>query len=329
MRRNGSETSGMRSELIVCLVMCLAGCAARSPVSPNIEVYQRAGVILPEADLLKPKEVSGQEAVFGLAPFIFHQTAQGPMRKRDNTEDLDLVSQALSSEGGEGSPTEHTQSDLLAPGPIIGALTESNGMVSVDMARPAIYFDVDTVEIKGRTHGRISFLWFYATQEGRPRCAQGVRLTMDVAGLPAIWEILSDNSGLNLIFVSQRVEAAAVGEFGKPLPMRRFAIERSRADAPRAVVPRAIDDGPVPMGPMLYLEGRTPSVVTLTCRCMPVQAASLATTRTYELLPFRDATNLALLSRARTLIRNSLAFWPDEKGSDNRLEKCLRLPAEL
>jgi len=48
-----------------------------------------------------------------------------------------------------------------------------------------------------------------------------------------------------------------------------------------------IDDGPVAMGPIVYLIAGTHSVSTLICRCMPAQAGKILSTSSYELLPLR------------------------------------------
>ena len=112
---------------------------------------------------------------------------------------------------------------------------------------------------------------------------QGIRITLNSAGQPVIWEVLADSSGAELFFVSQNLEAAAMAEFGKPLPGRRYAIERSVEAAPDVVVARVIDDGPVAMGPIVYLSAGTRAVSTLICRCMPAQARKLLATSTYDL----------------------------------------------
>ena len=100
---------------------------------------------------------------------------------------------------------------------------------------------------------------------------QGIRITLDARSQPAAWEVLTDTSGLRLIFVSQSLEAAAAAEFGKPLQGRRYAIERDLGQAPGVVVPRVVDDGPVAMGPIVYLCEGTRNVSTVICRCMPAQ----------------------------------------------------------
>jgi hypothetical protein len=156
---------------------------------------------------------------------------------------------------------------------------------------------------------------------------QGIRITLNSTGQPVIWEVLADSSGVELVFVSQNLEAAAVVEFGKPLPGRRYAIERTVAEALNVVVARVIDDGPVAMGPIVYLSARTRAVSTLICRCMPAQAKRLLGTSAYDLLPLQATPAQPLLTQARARARDRTAFWPDDAPSDSRLEQCLRLPS--
>ena len=80
------------------------------------------------------------------------------------------------------------------------------------------------------------------------------------------------------------------------------------------------------MGPIVYLSENTRDVSTLICRCMAAQAKELAGTSIHELLPFQSVTNSSLLAQARAGTSQRVAFWPGEKTSDDRLEKCLRLP---
>jgi hypothetical protein len=156
---------------------------------------------------------------------------------------------------------------------------------------------------------------------------QGIRITLDSAGLPVIWEVLADRSGAELICVSQNLEAAAVAEYGKPLSGRRYTIERSREEAPNVIVARVIDDGPVAMGPIVYLSAGTRAVSTLICRCMPAQAKRLLGTSVYDLLPFESAAAQPLLTQARALTKEPTAFWPGDPRSRDQLEKRLRLPS--
>jgi hypothetical protein len=156
---------------------------------------------------------------------------------------------------------------------------------------------------------------------------QGIRITLNTNGQPVIWEALADNFGAELIFVSQTLEAAALAEHGKPLPGRRYAIERSMKAAPRVIIARVIDDGPVAMGPFVYLSAGTRNVNTLICRCMPAQAKKLLSTSNYELLPLQEMTGQSLLTQTKLLAKKQTAFWPGDQRTDDRLERCLRLPS--
>ena len=112
---------------------------------------------------------------------------------------------------------------------------------------------------------------------------QGFRVTLDSADAPVIWEILQDSTGAEIIYVAQSLEVAALREFGPALPSRKFSVERSRAESPDIVVANVIADGPVPMGPILYLQARNRDVTALICRCMPAQFKNLLATQEYEL----------------------------------------------
>jgi hypothetical protein len=152
---------------------------------------------------------------------------------------------------------------------------------------------------------------------------------LNSAGQPVVWEVLTDSSGTEVFFVAQSLETAARAEFGPPLPGRRYAIETSTNSAPNAVVARVIDDGPMPMGPMVYLQAGTRDVSTVICRCMAAQAKKLAGASTYELEPLLLSSAASLPSRAREQSHVRTSFWLGALSSDHRLENCLRLPARF
>jgi hypothetical protein len=213
-----------------------------------------------------------------------------------------------------------------------GTLSLSNGVLALDRSRPAIYWQADSIQLKGRAHVRLSYLWCYAlAPAGQPSGPtglpwQGIRVTLNSAGQPVIWEVLADGSGAELIYISRNLEAAAVAEFGKPLPGRRYTIECSLEEAPNVIVVRIIDDGPVAMGPIVYLGAGTREVSTLICRCMPAQAKRLLETSVYDLLPFQSTAAQSFLLQAKALAGAQTAFWPGDQPGSNRLENRLRLP---
>lgn len=148
-----------------------------------------------------------------------------------------------------------------------------------------VYVRADAVEFETRPHARLTYYWDYsAGSHSVGREVQGVRITLDSSGRPVIWEVLADGTSRRIVFVAESLERKAAAAFGGPLPGRRYAVEADTRSAPDVVVARVIDDGPVPMGPILYVEGSTHEVRTLICRCMPAQATSVVDTRVYRLV---------------------------------------------
>jgi hypothetical protein len=303
--------------LASALGWCAWGCAnlpadqARA-VPPYTEVYQRATNEFAEADFFKPAEPMTNDLTSSLAPLILQEVNNGkqPLPQLER----------------------------------FGTLSLSNGVLVLNHSRPAIYWQADSVQLKGKAHARFSYLWCYSTgayssnrgpgtndlslgQAEASVALQGIRITLNPSGQPVIWEVLADTSGAELIYVSRNLEAAAVAEFGKPLPGRRYAIERSLEQAPNVIVARIIDDGSVAMGPIVYLSAGTRRVTTLTCRCMPAQAKRLLVTSVYDLLPFQAVAAQSLLTQAKALAREQTAFWPGDQTDSDLLEKRLRLPS--
>jgi hypothetical protein len=291
------RVEGLLSAILVLCVLCVPSApGAGNPTdSERSAIYNRSTNIFAAADFYKPSGTNQEDLHFKLAPLILQEVR--------------------TNEPGQGA------SDVIAP----------DFRNAINWALPVVYFQSDTVRIRDKTHARFTYLWFYPDRLGAPEernlNAQGVRTTLNSSGQPAIWEILNEPDGTRLVFVAQSVEAAAQAEFGKPQRGRRYAIERSLEEASNSVVPRVFDDGPAPMGPILYLTAGTRSVTTLICRCMPTQAKSLLVTRTYELHPLEWIR--------QNLLRTNLAgggqvisvFINQEAGETP--EKLLRLPNNL
>ncbi len=225
-------------------------------------------------------------------------------------------------------------------------MSYSNGAAAFDLSHPTIYWESDIVQIRGTALGRFSYVWCYApspdvspggqrpgeTVPGRSGPGlplQGIRITLNSAGQPVIWEVLAESTGAKLFFVSQKLEAAAMAQFGKPWPGRRYSIERGLEAAPNVIVARVLDDSPVPAGPIVYLDSGTRAVGTLTCRCMPAQARSLLTTTRYDLQPFSSVSRNSILTQARSALQERTGFWPGDVTGGKPLEACLRLPERV
>ena len=309
------KATALAGALGLCACGCVNFASPMALVAPAYsEFYQRATNEFACADYYKPVETKTNEPSFTLAPLILQQV--------NSVQNLPLRPDRF------------------------GTLIISNGAPILDRSRPTIYWETDTVQVNGKAHARFSYVWCYSsrlgelelgrstnkvpldgTQTGLP--LQGIRITLNSAGRPVIWEVLADGSGVKLFFVSQNLEAAAVAEFGKPLPGRRYSIECGVETAPDVIVARLIDDSQVPMGPIVYLSAETRQVITLTCRCMPAQARKLLVNGGYQLQPFREVSTNALIMQAKVMLQERAAFWPGDEASGRGLGACLRLPEEF
>jgi hypothetical protein len=284
--------------LSLLLACCAAALGAGSTPDLNpTRIYSRATNEFATAHFLKPAEPQAPDVTFKLAPLIIQEAlADEPLR--------------------DG----------------FGALSLSNGILCLDRSAPTVYVHVDQVEIGSKSRQRYTYLWCYSAgnsvQNDRALGIQGVRITTDSAGAPVVWEILADESGLDLVFVAESLEASAKKQWAKAQPGRRFVMEPARQKAPRTVVARVIADGPVPMGPIIYLQHKSGNVSTLVCRCMPAQAKSLLTSSLYQLKPIQAENSDLLLQMVRDRLQFRAAFWPGTRDTP-ALEKKLRLPKTL
>jgi len=152
---------------------------------------------------------------------------------------------------------------------------------------PLVMGEAGTTMLNNRSHQQFTYGWNYPSRtpsQKNVQTAQGVRLTLNSTAAPVIWEVLEDSTTAEIIYVAQSLEQAARAEFGPPLPGRKFAIERSLAETPATVVANVIEDGPVAMGPIVYLRSPSRDVTALICRCMPSQSRTLAGQKDYDLL---------------------------------------------
>ncbi len=156
-------------------------------------------------------------------------------------------------------------------------------------ARPAtapaastIYFERSTTRIGNRSHPQWAYYWRHRAAAALDGRIDGIRMTLGDDGWPMVFERFASSEGVVTLFVSESLERAAVKAYGGPLPGRQFSVERSIDEQPRVVVARLIADGPMPMGPWVYVssDGR---VTTLLCRCSPSQVADNAGGAAYDL----------------------------------------------
>jgi hypothetical protein len=188
-----------------------------------------------------------------------------------------------------------------APGLRFGALvTLPSGQTAIDISRPTVYFAQRTVEFHGADRTQIDYVWFYmrSTDAAHPDRATRVSTILSDDGFPSVWiadewesyaftsETLRPSH--RTYYVADSLEAGAMDEFGSVLPDRRFAVERAIEESPDVIVARMIEDGPLPMGPYVYLGHQSHRVTTLLCRCSPSQIQQITVSGYYDLRPLED-----------------------------------------
>jgi len=178
-----------------------------------------------------------------------------------------------------------------------------------------IYSAVSRITVGGRSYDQVLFVWFYRAIE-RQLEIRGIRIVLGPDGFPMLWEALSPRERTRVFFVSQSLEQLARKQLGLPLAGRTFSIERSTRNAPQVVVARVLQDGPIPMGPWVYL-ARPPSreIITLLCRCMPSQVSQIVRTIKYDLQPIeavpRSAQSPWLNSLTTPQDMTEIFRWPN------------------
>ena len=193
-----------------------------------------------------------------------------------------------------------------------GAWVEDGaGRLHVDPSEPTVYAARSYALINGTRYPQWAYLWFpgagvgtgagagAAPDSSRPPTWGLLRITTGSEGFPAIWEAYASGMAAGLIFVSHRVEESARDQFGPGLA-GRFAVEQPGGESGIAIVARVLDDGPQPMGPMVYLDGHG-QVTTITCRCMPAQVNAIERADYYALRATDGLTILDVLPTAQTM----------------------------
>jgi hypothetical protein len=279
------------------MLLAVCGCVTASP-KPNgkteRDYYSRTLAVFESATLHKPNPTLNEGLATLLAPLLV-------VKAPDNGNS--------SSSSSDGFPAICIH-DTGADGPVI-------------------YWHEGEGVLNGDRHAQVTFVWFFGgTTPAGPPSMQGVGITLNSAGHPVIWEVLTDRQEVRQLFVAESLEQAAAAHFGPTLPGRRYAIEPSKSEHPGIVVSRVLEDGPVPMGPMVYLAAGTRAISTVLCRCMPAQVKTIQVGAGYELVP------MALLDTSGAG-KESGAAWQhfvqeilDGRGSQKSLES-LRLPKKF
>jgi len=216
-----------------------------------------------EAVFLKPRLDGASEAEADLAPLIVEQAVESQMLE-----------------------TRHLFGAVVA---------RRDGTLEVDVEDRVVYAGTSFLRMGQPEYRQVVFVWAYPPARATTAIHwRGVRATIGPDGFPLAWEILSSDTDERHIFVASSLQRAAVEAFGEPVRDRCFAIERHVGETPLTVVLRIIEDGPIPMGPYVYLAEPAHDVITLLCRCSPAQIGRFVAEGYYDLVPLESLDKRAI-----------------------------------
>lgn len=260
---------------LACALSCAANPANNQP--DREKTTQRASQRFERAVLFKPKDPGLLGVEFTFAPLI-----------------VEDVQQAAAT-----PPAADPQSSIPA-------------------LERIVYHSSRIAKIGGEKFDQIEYVWMlHAPRPNGPSpCAdfRGVRITLDHDGYPLVWEALSSEMDPHLVFVAESLEAEAKAAFGAPKSESRLALEPEKPQDSNAIIVAAIEQGPVPMGPYVYLS-RPPerAIVNVLCRCSPSLVDNFVATPTYELRPLE-------------VIEQQCPELAKKLGATSRLDSIMRWP---
>jgi len=207
---------------------------------------------------------------------------------------------------------------------------DDRGQLTVNTSDPVVYVRVDDLVIHGSPRPRprprprqgVTYVWFFFGEEGKqkqtPRM-RGIRCILGEEGFPLVWAIHSEAPTVHAHatksdsvqptiqpwFISQTLEDSAKYKFGKPQGVDRLAVDRALPAAGNDIVIGAIEDGPIPMGPYVYVAASGAGITILLCRCSPQQVQEITETVYYELQPLEalNALTVRLSNKDRAWLK--------------------------
>jgi len=145
-----------------------------------------------------------------------------------------------------------------------------------------------SVRINDVDHPQVTYIWQHPAAGSSPANARlGLRITLGSDGFPVVWEVLDSRQQSTILYVSRSAENLATAEFGAPLPDRHLSVEQSLEVARDVIVVRAIEDGPIPMGPYIYADSSN-QITGVLCRCSPTQVDEFLLEKQYQMEPMTD-----------------------------------------
>ena len=185
--------------------------------------------------------------------------------------------------GSDRKSPEYLLAPIIVHETASGSKTGYPGWPGEEKKNPQVYLARSVVEINGVTHPQLIYSWRYRDPAKAAETINGtvriLRMTLNSSGYPAVYEILAGNGELTAVHVSRRLEQESSQEHGQPLPGREYSVER----APGIKVAGLVEDGPLALGPLVFVSLDGKRVVSLSCRCSPSRIDKADGSHRYDL----------------------------------------------
>ena len=218
-----------------------------------------------------------------------HSQASPPPGKTENAEIRFTGARIFVPSGSDRKSPEYLLAPIIVHETLNGSRTGHPGWQGDEKKNPLVYLARSVVEIHGVAHPQLIYSWRYGDSAKTAETANGtvriLRMTLDSSGYPAIYEILAGNGELATVHVSRGLEQESSQEHGKPLPGRKYSVE----SGPGIKVAGLVEDGPLALGPLVFVSLDGKRVVTLSCRCSPSRIDKVDESLNYDLLPITKA----------------------------------------
>ncbi len=224
-------------------------------------------------------------------------------------------------------------SDGPIPAPFGTLIAGEANQARIDCAQPAVYSFTDMVELGGSLYPRAAHLWFYESSPSATIALSCVEVVSNEDAEPVLWHVFDSlRSDKDAVYVAKSVEQEAEREHGARLDGAALSVELPNNSSP-VIVPRLLDDGPEPMGPMVYVAAEPHHVAAVACRCMGSQVEEILDARFYRQIKLTGADGDAgSISQQVQVFLESNGIPIDDRFRSylsRDLGECLRLPSSL
>lgn len=177
----------------------------------------------------------------------------------------------------------------------------SGDRIALDVSRPTVYTHKGNVSHAGVDHEQLTFVWFREGEHANHLEMQGLRMTFDSEGYPAVYEVFDDRSGKSLFYVSKALEEQTRGAMGDPLAGRMYSVEPDADERPDVLMLRLVQQGAEPLGPLLYDAFGGSDLIQLHCRCAPSQLDAIGASVKYDLVAIESLARAQRLRLAKEM----------------------------